>query len=171
MLRLYIGLCLFLTRPQDLPVSLRFAWLSVAAAFGSYLMGNIWLQHRHWLLASVVQVLLLGALLWLLLYLFRLRNRWLQAASAIYASSALLHLVALLALPAAPVDPGAVAMSTAEWVVTLGVKLWFFAVMTYLMREILDLKLTLAIVITLVLEMAFALVLFGLFGFPTAESA
>jgi len=160
-----IKICLFTAKPQDLTTSNRYLVMCAIASFISYQIGNAVLSNSAKVVfISMTQAILLGAGLWLLLQLFKKPQRWLQSATALYGTSAVTHLAALPVIVwVANTRDSLEQFSTPMWGFAL-FRIWFFAVMVYVLKETLEISIGLSLVIALVLQFVFALILVGLFG-------
>ncbi|MCY3767798.1 MAG: hypothetical protein OXG56_00295 [Gammaproteobacteria bacterium] len=164
-LRIILRICLFRAYPQDLPAAGNRLVSVMALALGLFMVRNSQLaENVNVLSLSLAQVLLLGAGLAILLFLFRKPERWLQSATALYGCSALLLVFTL---------PFVIMTNTAGLASdTLGLpklmiilsSFWYFAVIVFILRQTLEINLVFALVITLVLELSFAVALMSLFG-------
>ena len=117
---------------------------------------------RNILAFSFAQAALLGAGLWILLALFSKRERWVQSATALFGSASLVLLVVLPFLMASPdIDMESVTLTTLVIVIS---SFWYFAVIVFIIRESLEVSVSMALVVSLVLELSFTIILLKLFG-------
>ncbi|MDH3693385.1 MAG: hypothetical protein OER96_02295 [Gammaproteobacteria bacterium] len=100
LIKILIHICLFRAKPQDLPTSQQLAivsgfMLALIGAFG----GNISLDDNisagTMTIFSFIQVVVLGALIWLILQKKQLAERWYQAVTAMFGTQTLLTLLTM----------------------------------------------------------------------------
>jgi hypothetical protein len=91
-LRIFLDIVLWRRGPQDLPVSGLLLWVTVAAyiAVSAVQLALLGETVATWLFFVVVDPLLLAAWVWLVLRLYGRRERYLQTASAVFGTGALL---------------------------------------------------------------------------------
>jgi len=165
-----LDICLFRTRPQDLPTSNRLLALTVAAGV---IVDVLSLQEGrldpgHWLFILFQAGLFAGGL-WLVLRWRGFANRWIQTATALFAANAFFSLLLLPMMPALVEIMKSGPQAAIGWqaYVMLAVSIWFLAVMTRVMREAIEASMGLSLVITLAMiflvRMA-GLILAPLFG-------
>ncbi len=164
-LRIAFNICLFKAKPQDLPASSGLVLACAILSFLGYQTGNALLSAFTGVtLISLTQTVLLGASLWLLLALCKKPQRWLQSAAALYGASAVTHFAALpvmLWISDGGRPPGT--FSGAMFSIAV-FRIWFFAVLVYILKETLEIPVGRALAIALGLQLVFALVLINLFG-------
>jgi hypothetical protein len=138
LLKLFIDICLFQAKPQDLPAARILVWITGTAAVLSNLRSIEDLPAS--LLVATVQVLIIGLLVQAALRSRGLGNRWTQTISALYGSTALINLVSN------PVVGWMVRVKDvpeqATWPALLGlaITVWFIAIMAHILRHALDLR-------------------------------
>ena len=158
-------ICLFKAKPQDLPSSLALLINSIVAATLIFIMRNALLASEFSMISmAFMQILLLGALLYLLLKLFSKSERWLQSATALYGCSAI---IVVTVVPFISLEGGAPLISESFNLVKLVVlfsSAWYFSVTVYILKETLEVRMFLAIVIAIVMEIVLAIILIALFG-------
>ncbi len=165
-IRIVFNLCRFAAKPQDLPTSTGFLVMCVLGSFAGYQLGNSLLTESATgvMLISLAQTALLGAGLWLLLMLYRRPQRWPQAATALYGACAVTHLAALpMILWASGGAQPLTRLSGPMWGIA-AFRIWFFAIIVYILKETLEISVGLAAVIALVMQLLFAIALTSLFG-------
>jgi hypothetical protein len=91
-LRIFIDIVLWRRGPQDLPASGLLLWITVAAyvAVSAVQLALLGETAATWAFFIVVDPLLLGAWVWLVLQLYGHRERFVQTASAVFGTGALL---------------------------------------------------------------------------------
>jgi hypothetical protein len=91
-LRIFIDIVLWRRGPQDLPASGLLLWITVAAyvAVSAVQLALLGETAATWAFFIVVDPLLLGAWVWLVLRLYGHRERFVQTASAVFGTGALL---------------------------------------------------------------------------------
>ena len=156
-------ICLFRAKPQDLPYSPALLGITVIATIGLFSVRNSQIIDTNNIFAfSIAQVALLGAGLWVLLALFSKRERWIQAATALFGSASLVLVAVMPFLMSSPqIDLETVTLTTLIIVIS---SFWYFAVIVFIIRETLEVSVSMALVISLVLELSFTIVLLRLFG-------
>ncbi len=164
-IRIILRICLFRASPQDLPAAGNRLVSVMVITLGLFIMRNGQLGGSVNVLGlSLTQFLLLGTGLALLLSLFRKPERWLQSATALYGCSALLLIFTMpfiIMTQTAGLASGI--LSLPQLMVILS-SFWYFAVIVFILRETLEIGLVFAFVVTVVLELSFALILMSLFG-------
>ena len=160
-----IRISLFQSKPQDLMSSTRTLTVCVVLAL---LLSIIRINHitlgANSLAISLLQVLLLGLGLKILLSLFAKSERWLQSATALFGCSALLLLLTTpFILGSQPSDLSTTAFPSVKFLL-VGINLWYFAITVYILKETLEIKIILAILIGFCMEVIFATVLLKFFG-------
>lgn len=168
---LLVRLCLFQAKPQDLPAQRSvFVTLAVVAGLMLAVRNNLLLTDGTAIGIAVAQVILLGLGLKILVIIFAKSERWLQAATALYGSTALVTgLVILLLLGSgearfADSVSNPVADSAPLFFTIITISLWYFAIIVFILRETLNLSIFVAGVLTVLLELVVAAVMLQLFG-------
>ncbi len=163
-LKLFLDLCLFQAKPQDLPSSYNLVAATTLAAVAT----NILTQHAHGqgsqvIAVSVAQVVIFGFAIWLVLRLKQKSERFPQTVSAILGASALLQLAAwpivgwLFRVKDTP-DAGI------PMLLLFALSIWVLAVAVHVIKQALELGTVASLLITLGCQ-GFTLVLvFVLFG-------
>ncbi len=164
-IRTLIQICLFKAKPQDLTASNNLLIQTIIATLGLFILRNSQLiENANIFLISLVQVVLLGLGLKIFLALFSKPERWLQSATALYGCSAL---ILLTIIPFIMMSDGADFaqgnLSIAK-IIIIASSFWYFTIIIFIFRETLEISIILAFFISLVLELAFAIVLLKLFG-------
>ena len=163
MLGQFVTLCLFKSKPQDLPASSQLLLVCVVATFATNLLGNAYYLEQQVALFSLSETVLLGVAIWLLLQIFNLKERWTQTAIAVYGASTLLSILSLPFFGLLTQNAEREAMSTPLAMVLL-IEFWFYAILVFILKEALDSSLSLAITITLVVVLGLIITLMALFG-------
>jgi len=93
-LRIFLDIVLWRRGPQDLPASSLLLWAAVAAyvAVSAVQLALLGETAATWLFFVVADPLLLAAWVWLVLRLYGRRERFLQTASAVFGTGAVLGL-------------------------------------------------------------------------------
>ncbi len=155
-----IHICLFRARPQDLPASGRLLFFAVIAAFVlSVIRISPLSEGAAPILISLTQLGLLAVGLKILLALFSRRERWLQSATGVFGCSALLMLAAapILMITESPV-------SGIASLILVAMNVWSFAVIIFILRETLEVRLLLAFLIAFAMEVISAIAMLQMFG-------
>ena len=165
LLSVLFQICLFRAKPQDLPASRDFLIYSIAGAALVFVLRNNLLSGGGSIFAiAFVQLTLLGIALKLLLAVFSKSERWLQSATALFGSSAVIVAIVIPFLVGNGSD--GLTDSTLNFVkiVVLVTSIWYFAVIVFILKETLEIRLMLAIILAVLLEIALATVLLQIFG-------
>ncbi len=159
-IRTLIHICLFRARPQDLPACGRTLTFTILAAFVFSVMRiTPFSEGGAAVMVSLAQIGLLALGLKILLSLFSRHERWLQSATAVFGCSALLTLAAILmriiteSFVSGAVNP-----------ILAAINIWSFAVIVFILRETLEVRLLLAFLITFTLEVLSVLILQQILG-------
>ena len=158
-------ICLFRAKPQDLPASRDLLFYTVAGAALVFVLRNNLLSGAGNIFAiAFVQLTLLGIGLKLLLTVFSKSERWLQSATALFGCSAVIVAIVIPFLVSSGSD--GLTDSTLNFVkiIVLVTSIWYFAVIVFILKETLEIRLMLAIILAVLLEIALATVLLQIFG-------
>jgi hypothetical protein len=158
-------ICLFRAKPQDLPTSRDLLVYSAAGAGLVFVLRNHLLSgHGNIFAIAFVQIVLLGLALKVILALFSKSDRWLQSATALFGCSAVIVAIVIPFLASA--GAGVLTDSTFNMakIAVLATSVWYFAVIVYILRETLEVRVMVAFVIAVVLEIALATALLQIFG-------
>ena len=134
MLGQFVNLCLFKSKPQDLPASGQLLLVCIVAAFASNLVGNAYFIDQQVALLSLSETILLGFAIWLLLLIFNLRERWTQTAIAVYGASTLLSVLSLPFYSLLTQNADQETMSTPLAMVLL-IDFWFYAILAFISKR------------------------------------
>ncbi len=158
-------ICLFKAKPQDLPTSHRILIAIILATFVLFMIRNTLLAKEANIIGiSIVQVALLGIGLKILLTLFSKSERWLQAATALYGCSSMILLVIIpIILTATNLNMSSDSLSLSK-ILIIATSFWYFAIIITIFKETLEIGTALAFLITVVLEVSFAIILLKIFG-------
>jgi hypothetical protein len=158
-------ICLFRSKPQDLPASKGSLKLAVIGASIVFIVRNSLLTGvGNSVFVAIVQIVLLGAILWLLLRLFHKSDRWLQSATAFYGCSAIVVAVVIPFLLTSDSNTFTQdGLSLAKMAVFIS-SIWYFSILVFIIKETLETNVVLAFIITLVLELTLASILLKIFG-------
>lgn len=156
-LRQIIEICLLRGKPQDLPTSVNLlALAALAGALVDYLsMPSRGIEIGR-LLFVLFQVGLFGGGLWLVLKLRNFPARWVQTATALFATNAVFSLLLLPLVPALAEMIQAGPEATLGWqgVVMVVLSGWFLAVMARILREAIETSLLGSFAVSLALIFA-----------------
>jgi hypothetical protein len=142
-----INLFVLRAKPQDLPTSTQLLAVAAVAAMAADFLS---LPDRDPLLGHALFVgtrpLFYGAVLWLLLKQRHFEARWVQTATAIFATLAMLGLLRLPLLPAllemvkqGQTSGQGMALGWEAWA-SFALELWFLILVARILREALELK-------------------------------
>ncbi len=154
--KIIIDICLLRGRPQDLPASTSLLWLAGLSAVVVDYAGtaSIYGHGGMRLLVMVIQVFLFAGVIWAVLQLRGHPERWLQTIIALFGAKIIFSLILLPVLPqlAVLINQGPVAQSSLQigWEVyfALACSIWYFMVMTQVMRHALAWPLALSGLVT-----------------------
>ena len=162
-----IRICLLVARPQDLPASREFLYLCVAAAFAILFTGySILAETGNPLLLAAINAALLGVIWLIILQVAGHTDRWLQSASAIYGSAAILNLVSLPIITSGLDIPSMdrEGISETSRLVIIGLWAWEVSVTARITRETLEINLPLAIILSIAMSFVLQMAMITLFG-------
>ncbi|MCY4313224.1 MAG: hypothetical protein OXD44_05930 [Gammaproteobacteria bacterium] len=170
MISLFLNMCLFRAKPEDLPVSKNLLMHCIAAATVAFMIRNIMLTDSGGAVAyALIQGAMLGISLYLFLKVYKKTERWLQAASALYGCSAFMVAIALPILAFA--GPDVIFDSTLDLTKILVVitSFWYFIITVFILKETLEIGkfagFGMAILLEVMIGIAMA-VMTGLMGTP-----
>lgn len=160
-----LGVCLFRSKPQDIPASRTLLWYAIGSAFVAFSIRNTLLSDEHnAALIGLFQVALIAFGLWVLLRIFSKSERLLQCATAFFGCSALVVLFLLPFLIGwSNVDPASSNLGISKSMV-IATSLWYFAIIIFILKETLETSIFFGFVIALVLELSLAMLLDQIFG-------
>lgn len=162
-----IRICLFLGKPQDLPPSRELLVGCVAATFAVLFIGySLLLSRGNTFLLAASNTALIGVGWIIVLQLARKMDRFHQSACAIYGTAALLNLVSLPIISAGlnAADASGGEISENLRVIIFGLWAWEIAVTARITRETLEIRLVLAVFISIALSFGLQLAMEPLFG-------
>lgn len=155
-----IQICLFRARPQDLPASGRvLIFILIVTLFLSTIRISQISEGISPIMISLIQIGLLALGLRILLTLFSKRERWLQSATAMFGCSSVLLLAATPVLMITESSGSGLAN-----LILVAMNIWSFAVIVFILRETLEIRLLLAFLITFALEVLSAIVMLQMLG-------
>jgi hypothetical protein len=166
-----IAIFLLRGRPQDLPASPALVWLAALAAAGTALAINVQnVDFGRGVTSAFGEVVLLGAVVWVVLRMRRVPARWLQTITPLYAGVTLQNLIVYPVLLA-----GGISLQTGELgpaaFVLVAVGIWFLAMMAHVLRHALELGLGVSLLIALACLFTLAILMLVLFPPPLPVSA
>ena len=172
LLRLFIDLCLFRRRAEDVPISETLLLATAALAVITSAINAVPTAEFIWgLLMSGGEVLLFALLISLLLRFRNLSERTTQTLTAMFGATTLLQ---LLALPffgwherLLPEGPDAVMMLTTPLLVAAGIAIWSLAVMASILRQAMECGLGLALLIIVACQSVIMATIMTLSGSPS----
>jgi hypothetical protein len=131
-IKLLFDICLFKKGPQELPPSVWLLRLLVAANVSvSFLMLSIRTDWLNSLLQAIVGTLLVIGFSWLMLYLTRKRERFVQTTAALLGTDALISFFALPGMASMMVGTGVLL----AFVITIALMIWHWAVTGHIIRN------------------------------------
>ncbi len=161
-----ILICLFRAGPQDLPSSRELLVGCIAAAFAVLFIGySLLAVGGNTFLLAASNAALIGIGWLIVLQLGRKMQRWHQSACAIYGTTALLNLVSLpiitSGLNAAEIGSGEISQNLR--IVIFGLWAWEIAVTARIARATLEIRMGLAVIISIALSFGLQLTMEPLF--------
>ncbi len=166
LLRFFIELCALRRAPQDLPQSQFLLGITALADLGAGILIGLTADVAWWLttLQSATEIAFTLLVLYAVLSVRQRSARFLQAATALTGSSAVLGLAALLplSLNAPPLQETDLALIGAF--VLLGLVIWGIVVSGHIFRHTFDLTLGAGIAASIALEIITVMLVTGLFG-------
>ncbi len=142
LLRLFVDICLFQAKPQDLPTSRTLVVLTALAALAGAFAAP------EQIVAAAIRIVLLGAVILAALSIRGVSPRWQQTISAIYGTSALIGLIALPAIRWYERVKDTPELAIPAAIVGL-LSLWSFAVTAHILRHALDISFVLSLLVSL----------------------
>ncbi len=170
MITLFMNMCLFRVKPEDVPISNNLLMHCIAAATVAFFIRNIMLTGISVaVMYALIQSTMLGASLYLFLKFYKKTERWLQSASALYGCSAIMVAVALPILAFAGPDVVFATTLDATKILIVITSFWYFIVTIFILKETLEIGkfagFGLAILLEVMIGIAMALVT-SLMGTP-----
>lgn len=139
LLNYFVSLCLFRRGPQDAPSSEQLLIAAgVLVALSHALTNNLYDTLYSRVVIAISQVLVFGAVVWLVLKIKRLEGRWVQTLTALFGAAALFQFASwpVIELLSGGTDEPA-AFPQPLWLhVFIGG--WYLAVMSHILRHALD---------------------------------
>ncbi|MGI9316871.1 MAG: hypothetical protein ACR2QW_06040 [bacterium] len=167
-IRILIRICLFAANPQDLPAKRQTLTLCVAGTFVVLFAGyKILAPGANPVLLAASHTLLLGVAWIVLLQLSRKITRWYQSASAVYGTSAIMNLISLPiisgSLPMSATSDGAAQPGFSSFVL-IALWMWEIGVTARIVRESIEIRMSMAIGISLLMSFVLQFIMINLFG-------
>jgi hypothetical protein len=162
-----LRICLFSANPQDLPQSRHFLAGCVIAAMLVLLVGyNLLPTETNPVVLAASHILFIGVSWLVLLLLTRKGERWMQSASAMYGTSAILNLVSipLIASNDHLISPDPAAGPNFTTFAFVSLWIWEIAVTACIIRETLEIKMRKAVFISLLMTFAMQFIMVTLFS-------
>jgi len=166
-LSILVNICRFSASPKDLPAAFSVLAKTIVITLVLFIVRNSYLiGSDKALIISVTQILLIGFGLIILLILFNKTERWLQSATALYGCSALVQVIILPALLMSSPEDISSHSQVLHFpkVVIVIASIWYFAIIVSILKETLEIKTVLAIVIAIVMELSFTVILLNVFS-------
>jgi hypothetical protein len=138
LLSYFVNVCLFRSGPQDAPVSqslLVVTGLLVALSYA--LTDSMYTSVFDRATIAVSQVLVFGAVVWLVLRVKSLEGRWVQTLTTLYGCAALFQFASWPLMEMLGGDPGQTGLPQPLWL-HIAVGAWYLAVMSNVLRHALD---------------------------------
>lgn len=168
-LKIIFDICLLKGRPQDLPASWNFFWLTVLAIVATGYTSVVYLEGSS--LGNLFYVILheaiFGAVVWVILKVRGSPERWLQSIAALYAVKTLFNLLTLPVLPQVAeavrlayeaVQQAAAAPIGWELLLVFVVTIWNLLAMSQVMRHAADVSFGMGVLISFLAVVAAGIV-------------
>ncbi len=162
----FVELCALRRAPQDLPASeILFGIMLVADLFAG-LLGGVTAGIPWWasLIQGFVEIALMLAALRVVLQLMKMPARFLQAATALLGSGALLGLVAILPLSLNPTGSQETNLAALGAFLLLGLVVWGIVVTGHILRHTFGITLGQGAAVAIAFEIATITLINGLIG-------
>lgn len=158
--KLYIDLCLFRSKPQDLPASYSLVFLTGVLNISTTLAVLRLITDYsidQALILSIALVVVFGLVIWVVLKLNNLTDRWTQTVSAIFGSRTMLSAIEWLLIPETPhAETIAELVSNMGWslIAVSILDIWMFAIMVYVLRHAIQTSIGISILIGILCEIS-----------------
>lgn len=159
--KLFIDLCLFRAKPQDLPASYTLVFLTGILNISTTLAVLRLITDYNidqTLILSIALIVVFGFVLWVVLKSKGVVERWVQTISALYGTRTILLSIEWLLIPATPH-----AKTIAELVSNIGITsliavsiidIWIFAILTVILRHAIQTSIGISIIIGILCELS-----------------
>lgn len=167
LIKIFVDLCVFQAKPQDLPASKALAVLAGVATIITYVVAHQASGQGEGIFGfAVAQVAIFAFTIWAVLKIKKVPERFPQTISAIFGVSSLIQLVAwpiLGWLSKASGTPGA----GLPVLMIMGLSVWVLAVSVYVMKHALEIGIGQSLLVTLGCQMLTLFLVFALVGAPS----
>ncbi len=162
----FVELCALRRAPQDLPASTALFGIMLIADLFAGLLGGLTVGIPWWtsLIQGVVEIALMLAALHAALRLMKMPARFLQAATALLGSGALLGLVAILPLSLNPTGSQETNLAALGAFLLLGLVIWGVVVTGHILRHTFGITLGQGAAVAIAFEIATITLISGLIG-------
>ena len=168
LIKIFVDLCVFQAKPQDLPASPALAMITGAATIITYIIAHQASGQGKGIVGfAIAQVVIFAFTIWVVLKVKKLPERFPQTISAIFGVSSLIQLVAwpiLGWLSKTSGTPGA----ELPVLMIMGLSVWVLTVSVYVMKHALEIGVGQSLLITLGCQMLTLFLVFALTGAPSA---
>lgn len=164
-LRLFVDLCLFRAKPQDLPGSQTLVLITAVLAMLTYaLTDQVHDQIGTIVTVATVQVIVFGVVIWIALKIRRMPERWNQTISALYGTGSLLQLVGWPVSSWFEQVRSTPEQATMPVLLVFALGVWFLAIMANVTRHAMEVSIGKGLVISFVCQAVTVVTLIILFG-------
>jgi len=139
LLTYFVRLVLFRSGPQDAPASEQYLIATGVLVAVSYaLTNNLYDSVYHRVVIAVSQVIVFGAVVWVVLRLRNLQARWTQTLTALFGAAALFQFATWPVVElASSGEPSSMGLPQPLWF-HIATGAWYLAVMSHVLRHALD---------------------------------
>jgi len=137
----FANLVTFRAKPQDIPDSHQLLVLTALLALAtSLLTATIGDTFGATLAISTLQVIIFATVIWLVLKYNGVPERWRQTITALFGALTLMQLIGWIVSPGADhmTQPSATPTFRAPTPIVIAVAVWYFAIMTHVLRHAID---------------------------------
>jgi len=136
-----VKICFFKAKPQDLPADRQWMLISAAMIIGATILAGFGKETSNQIvLFAIAQVSLYAAVIWLLLKLKGVQERWTQTITALFGTSFLLQLAAIpFSAKINLLDTGEVHL-TNELMIIFAISLWNLLIVAHVLKNAMESK-------------------------------
>ncbi len=166
LIKIFVDLCLFQAKPQDLPASWALVAITAATTIVTYIIAHQASgQDRDIVGFAVAQVAVFAGTVWMVLKIKKVPERFPQTMSAIFGVSSLIQLAAWPILGWMSKASGTPDEQLPNLMI-MGLGIWVLAVSVYVIKHALEVGVGQSFLITLGCQMLTLFLVFALVGVP-----